>query len=325
MRASSRAIGSSRRKPRAKGPSFASAVATGAVLAAVVASGVVLLNSTGTGGHQVTQLDTGGGSKSEDELVEQIPLAEGAPPGAAAPEPGGFVIPDLAGNGTPLAPGSPVTGGATAKPSASSGGGSTSTAVTCPSFEAPATVAVNMVYPGGRATDSVPTGNGTLRATRAAFGPCATKTVELDVSNGRATGPLGYGAWLIALEGASPVSQWPVLAVTSTSGVSTIVNAAGTCPTGKTRVAVRATNKPLLGLLGTPVISGKVTAAPVAEDAPCQPTAAVPIQLDLLGRGSAELAPGTWTFSVVGRSLSAPVSIPVGASGGTKSVALVAN
>lgn len=341
MRASSQSAGAARRKPREKGPSFASAVATGAVLAALVAGGGVLLNSAGTDDGQVTQLETGG-SGPEDELVEQIPLADGGAPGAVVPQPGGFVIPDslnipdlqipdltagLAGSGTPLAPSGPATAGSPTGPSTgtSTGNGSAPTAAACPTFEAPATIAVNTVYPGGAATDSVPTGTGTLRATRAAFGPCTAKTVELDVVKGRATGSLGYGAWLLTLEGASPVTQWPVVVVTSTSGVSAIANAAGTCPTAKTRVTVTATNRPLLGLLPTPLISGRVTATPVARSAPCQPTAAVPVQLDLLGRGFAELAPGTWTFTVVGRSLAAPVSVAAGEFGGAKSVALVAN
>ncbi|MGQ0465201.1 MAG: hypothetical protein ACT4QG_07740 [Sporichthyaceae bacterium] len=338
MHGSSQAEGRSRRKPPEKRASFASAVATGAVLAAVVAGGGILLNAAGDGGGSVTQLDTGGGSGSADELVEQIPLAEGAAPGA--PESGGFLIPDslnipdieipdltgsFVGSGTPLAP-SGSAGGARPKtnPAPPSGGGSTPNAATCPTFEAPATVAVNTVYPGGSAGDTVATSSGTLRATRAAFGPCAAKTVEFAVVDGRATGPLGYGAWLLALDDASAVTQWPVVVVTSTNAIAATANAEGICSTKATTVTVTATNKPLvLGLLGTPLISGKVVATPAAKNGPCLPSAAVPIQLDLLGRGTVELAPGTWTFTVAGRSLVEPVTVVAAESGGEQSAVLV--
>lgn len=282
MRASNQAVGASRRRPREKRPSFASAVATGAVLAAVVAEGGVLLNSAGDGDNQVTQLDTGGAG-SDDGLVEQIP--------DLTPSAGGVV--------DPAAPGGPTTAGSPTQPST---GAPAPAAVTCPTFAAPATVAVNTVYPGGGTANTVPVASGTLRATglrrvagcpggRQPGGAVAGRRRRLDQCR---IGGSGRGGHLSHRQDEGDRE---------------------------------ATNKPLLGLLGTPVISGKVTATPVAKDAPCQPTAAVPVQLDLLGSGTVELAPGTWTFSVVGRSLlsSKPASVVVGDSGGPKSVALVAN
>ncbi len=330
-------------------PGFAAAVATGAVLAGVVAGGglVVTKLSGGDGGTGVTQLDTAGESTGADDgMVEQIPVSEQMP-GLVIPDSlgGGFQIPDSfelpdiqlpdlsPTTGLPVTPGGPVTPGApvgvtppaggTPAPAGSAGSTPTSPAPVCPTFTAPTTVKVNTVYPGSSST--VPVQNGTVRAMRPAFGPCSAETVVMDVVDGVASGELGYGAWRLSLDGANPATTWPAVAVTSTKAVSATAEAAGSCPTAPTKVklTVNVRTVVLVPLL-TPMALGQVKATP-SGNGPCAPTESVTVPLDLLGVATVSLAPGTWTFTAVGKSVysSTPENVVATDVGGTKSVSLI--
>ncbi|MGQ0846214.1 MAG: hypothetical protein ACT4QF_18995 [Sporichthyaceae bacterium] len=362
MAAPNHDVRSSRRKPRESKPGFAAAVATGAVLAATVVGGGFLVKALGGDGDGVVQLDTSGaGAGAKAGLVDQVPVGAGQSevPGAEAPvlSDGGADLPTIAdlpdfpdltipglegpasgpgpapGATTPGAGGSPSTPQkpATQAPGSPAGGGTSPSAPACPTLEAPVAVAVNTVYPGGGAANTVPVAGGTLRASRPAFGPCSAQVVELPISNGSAAGRLGYGAWAIVLDGATPATEWPVLAVTSSEALTSTANVAGTCPSGVTTVAVTATNKGVLNLLGievlgTPIASKAVTATPAAGTGPCRATAPVSVTLDGSGKGTVALSPGTWTFSIAGRELlsSTPATVVAGPADATKSVALVA-
>ena len=74
--------------------------------------------------------------------------------------------------------------------------------------------------------------------------------------------------------------------------------------------------------LVTPLALGTLQATP-SGSGPCKP-AAVSIPLDLLGTAKASLAPGSWTFSVNGKSVySGPATLTATAEGGSKTIALV--
>jgi hypothetical protein len=195
----------------------------------------------------------------------------------------------------------------------------------CPTLTAPITLTVNQsasIY-GTLSTGTIT--SGTVTATRAAQGACGVITQTFPVTSGSASGSLPFGSWTLSLNGASPYSAWPTASVTTTTALARTVTSAASCSASTTAVTITVKAPLLTSLTGT------LRATMTGNGSVCQPIGASTtasmtlniLSLLLQGNVTMNLLPGTYTFSMDGRTTSgtAPtLTVPGGTTTATLTV-----
>jgi Tfp pilus assembly protein PilV len=187
----------------------------------------------------------------------------------------------------------------------------------CPSISAPITLTANQSATIYGTVSTANLTSGTITATRAAGGGCTATTQSIWIgSNGTGAATLPYGSWTFSVNGLSPATSWPSLNITTTSGQATTVTTAASCSATPTGVTITVKDSSLLSTL-----TGTLRATMVGNGTVCQPAGAsttTPLVLSivngLLGLGDPmTLLPGTYTFSVDGKTVAgtSPASLTV--------------